>query len=551
MSTYTAEPGSRLAGRYRLVDQTSAGTGWTYWKATDETLARPVTVLTFAPDFPRAGEAVAAARAASRLNEPRFTQVFDVEETEEAAYVVTEWVAGESLLGMLSDGPLDSRRAVSLMAEAAQAFAVAHAAGLSHLRLSPSCLHWTRGSGVKITGLGIDVALTGPDAAAAEDGDSPELTDTRDLARLLYAALTGYWPGPAGGQDGTDGPFGAGPGLLPLAPLADGQACTPRQVSAAVPANIDALTCRALFQRSGRHGPALSTTRELADALADVAQPDPLPVVLPTLADSQRTMSGYEQNGSTNPYPQAGPPGRVRPARAGRPARARSAPARQRPPAKRSPAATAVIGAVIVLVLAAIGVGAWALSHQGNGGSGTAQPTTGASSSSAPSAAASHILKPVSANSFDVLGDDGGDEDGSAAKYALGSSPGQFWHTDYYDNYPQFGNLKKGTGLIIDMGEQVQLSQVVVQFGTSCCAHVQIEIGNDNSPVPSTLSSFTPVQSNDHVSGSTTFNVTSKTTGRYVLIWITYLPPLAGAAGEYQAQIYDIVVHGSAVSQSG
>jgi hypothetical protein len=45
--------------------------------------------------------------------------------------------------------------------------------------------------------------------------------------------------------------------------------------------------------------------------------------------------------------------------------------------------------------------------------------------------------------------------------------------------------------------------------------------------------------------------VTSKTTGRYVLIWITYLPPLAGAAGEYQAQIYDIVVHGSAVSQSG
>jgi hypothetical protein len=262
-------------------------------------------------------------------------------------------------------------------------------------------------------------------------------------------------------------------------------------------------------------------------------------------------MSGYEQNGSTNPYPQAGPPGRVRPARAGRPARARSAPARQRPPAKRSPAATAVIGAVIVLVLAAIGVGAWALSHQGNGGSGTAQPTTGASSSSAPSAAASHILKPVSANSFDVLGDDGGDEDGSAAKYALGSSPGQFWHTDYYDNYPQFGNLKKGTGLIIDMGEQVQLSQVVVQFGTSCCAHVQIEIGNDNSPVPSTLSSFTSVQSNDHVSGSTTFNVTSKTTGRYVLIWITYLPPLAGAAGEYQAQIYDIVVHGSAVSQSG
>jgi len=53
MSTYTSEPGTRLAGRYRLVDQAVAGAGWTYWKATDETLARSVTVLTFATGFPR------------------------------------------------------------------------------------------------------------------------------------------------------------------------------------------------------------------------------------------------------------------------------------------------------------------------------------------------------------------------------------------------------------------------------------------------------------------------------------------------------------------
>ena len=87
MSTYTSEPGTRLAGRYRLVDQVNAGAGWTYWKATDETLARFVTVLTFAAGFPRVAEAVAAARAASRLNDPRFPQVFDVEDAEEPPYV--------------------------------------------------------------------------------------------------------------------------------------------------------------------------------------------------------------------------------------------------------------------------------------------------------------------------------------------------------------------------------------------------------------------------------------------------------------------------------
>src|SRR5689334_3535126 len=210
MSTYTAEPGTRLAGRYRLVDQVSAGTGWTFWKATDETLARFVTVLTFATGFPRITETVTAARAVSRLGDPRFSQVFDVEDGEELAYVVLEWVAAESLLDMLSEGPLDPARASALMVEAARAIAVAHDIGLSHLRLDPACLHWTAGGGVKISGLGIDAALAGPDpqtlTAPGEGTDDPELIDTRDLARLLYAALTGYWPGQPGSAGPVPGP---------------------------------------------------------------------------------------------------------------------------------------------------------------------------------------------------------------------------------------------------------------------------------------------------------------------------------------------------------
>jgi serine/threonine protein kinase len=187
MSTYTSEPGTRLAGRYRLVDQTSAGTGWTYWKATDETLARSVTVLTFAPGFPRIRETATAARAASRLSDPRFAQVFDVEDGDELAYVVMEWVRGETLVDLLAEGPLDPRRAATLVGEAAQALAAAHRNGQAHLRLDPSCVHWTAGGGIKISGLSMDAALAGPElVGAAED---PELTDTRDLGRLLYAAL--------------------------------------------------------------------------------------------------------------------------------------------------------------------------------------------------------------------------------------------------------------------------------------------------------------------------------------------------------------------------
>src|SRR3984957_10963012 len=187
MSTYTSEPGTRLAGRYRLVDQVNEGAGWTYWKATDETLARSVTVLTFATGFPRVAEAITAARAASRLNDPRFPQVFDVEDADELPYVVMEWVVGESLLDMLAEGPLDPPRAAALVLEAAQAIPAAPGAGPRPPRAHPACLHWTPGGGVKIAGLGIDAALAGPALTGAgptppepPDPEDPDVGDPRD-----------------------------------------------------------------------------------------------------------------------------------------------------------------------------------------------------------------------------------------------------------------------------------------------------------------------------------------------------------------------------------
>ena len=386
MSTYTSEPGTRLAGRYRLVDQVSSGTGWTYWKATDETLARFVTVLTFATGFPRVTETVTAARAASRLGDPRFSQVFDVEDGEELAYVVLEWVAVESLLDMLSEGPLDPARASALMVEAARAIAVAHDIGLTHLRLDPACLHWTAGGGVKIAGLGIDAALAGPALTASEDGtDDPELTDTRDLARLLYAALTGYWPA-LPGADGRRPPRRRRrPGqLLPPAPENGSGLCTPRQVSAGVPAGVDDVTCRALFQRPNRHGPALSTAATFADALASAAPPMPLP--FSTQATPPRAAPpgyGYQPDGSTSPYPppEARPNPGARPGPRPRPGGGRKL------PGERSTAARAVIAIVIVLVLAAVGVAAWSISRSLRHSPAPAPSRTQSSSQSAAAAA--------------------------------------------------------------------------------------------------------------------------------------------------------------------
>ena len=80
---------------------------------------------------------------------------------------------------------------------------------------------------------------------------------------------------------------------------------------------------------------------------------------------------------------------------------------------------------------------------------------------------------------------------------------------------------------------------------------LRLTIGNDDTPTKAALSTFTELQSSVTAAGSTTFNVTKDATGRYVLIWITYLPPRAGDSSQYESLIYNVILHGSVVSQSG
>jgi hypothetical protein len=299
------------------------------------------------------------------------------------------------------------------------------------------------------------------------------------------------------------------------------------------------VTCRALFQRATRHGPALSTPAEFAEALASVAPPIPF-AAPPAAAPGSRTYGDRESapDWSTGSYPAAADtsPG------------SRSGDYR-RPSSPRSPFTRIIVSAVMVLVLLAVGVTVWsAVSHSGHH---TTIPTPPRQTPTSPAAAANVLLKPAGDNSFDALGNDGGNENASDAPFAIDASTSTAWHTDYYIGNPVFGGEKTGTGLILDMGKAVRLSEVSVQFGTSCCTHVDIEIGNDDTPDSTALATFTKLASSDAAANVTTFNVTKNTTGRYVLIWITDLPPKAGSANQYESLIYNVIVHGSAVSQSG
>src|SRR5580704_11686258 len=249
----------RLGGRFRLEERVSAAGRGSVWKATDELLGRPVTVHTLPRGVEVPAGMVEALRAAARVSDTRLATIYDTDFSIEDPYIVSEWTPGTHLEDLVLSGLPSPALAAAMVADAADALAVAHAAGRPHLCLGPRSLRWNNASGLKITGLGIDAALS---RTSAED---PGAADTAALARMLYALLTGFWAG----DEAT---------AIPPALRHGGRIYTPRQVRAGVPGVLDAITCRALqLSPPGAPRPALTpaalTPAGLAAALRSVVRP--------------------------------------------------------------------------------------------------------------------------------------------------------------------------------------------------------------------------------------------------------------------------------------
>jgi serine/threonine protein kinase len=508
MSTFTSDPGTRLGGRYRLEDRLAEAGGWSAWRAIDEILARPVSVITFAAGFPRLPQVVTAARAASRLTDTRLTQVFDVEDSWDHGYIVLEWPVGDTLADLLSEGSIEPHAAARIVAEAAAAISGAHAAGLAHLCLRPDAIRWTAGGGVKVTGLGIDAALSGVTA------DDPELADTRGLGQLLYAALTGLWPGP-------DSPE------LPEAPRPDGELARPAMVRAGVPAGLDEVAGRALALPGFDSQAAYQSPAELAAALTAAIPP----VQLPTVAmqrgrrEADRTPTSWPRVPSARrDYDGAS----ARPLRAG-------------PSSRRSPVRVVAVGALVLVAVAGASAAAVHLLNRT-----PSTPTTGKSHAvtSSPSAQPT-LITPVSASGFDALNpSDTGDENSNEAANVLDHNPAG-WSTQQYYNNPVFGGLKLGTGFILDLGKPYHVKSVTVTFGSVPGADVEIKLGDSGTRSSANLAAMTTAASASNVSGSYTFTTRSSAPDQYVVIWFTKLPPLTGASNKFMGQIFDVVVRGT------
>ncbi|MGH3452825.1 MAG: protein kinase family protein, partial [Nocardioidaceae bacterium] len=210
MEGQAIQPGSILAGRYRIDDLVGEAAGSTTWRAFDQILNRSVSIRAVASDDPRRAAFLEAARRSTAVSDPRFLPVLDAVPDEDGiAYVVREWSRGLPLSVILREGPLPSQRGATIVAEVAEALAYAHEAGMPHRAINPSTVLVKDNGAVRITGLGTEYALRAaapapsPDAADDPAADAAarhagEQVDVRALGRVLYACLVARWPGGRG-----------------------------------------------------------------------------------------------------------------------------------------------------------------------------------------------------------------------------------------------------------------------------------------------------------------------------------------------------------------
>jgi len=163
------DPGTKL-GPYEILEPLGAGGMGEVYLAEDTRLHRKVAVKVLPDEFARDPERLARfeqeARAAAALNHPHIAAVFDVGEEGGTHYIVQEYLDGQSLRDLLRDSPPKLERALAIGAEAAEALAVAHAAGIVHRDIKPDNVFVTAGGHTKVLDFGL-AKLVEPGAIAS------------------------------------------------------------------------------------------------------------------------------------------------------------------------------------------------------------------------------------------------------------------------------------------------------------------------------------------------------------------------------------------------
>ncbi|BDD73407.1 MULTISPECIES: protein kinase family protein [Streptomyces] len=497
--------GHKLARRYRLEECVTRLDGFSSWRAVDEKLRRAVGVHLLPADHARARSVLAAARSSALLGDPRFVQVLDAVEDNDLVYVVHEWLPDATeLTALLAAGPLEVYDAYQMVSQVASAMAAAHREGLAHLRLSPNAVLRTSTGQWRIRGLAVNAALRGISS------DTPQRTDTEAIGALLYATLTQRWPyeSDAHGLAGLPKDIG----LIP-----------PDQVRAGVHRGLSELAMRALANdgaTASRHESPCTTPEELVKAIGEMPRIRPPEPAYTAPPQYQRTP--YQQGGYSRPAPHPGV----------------TQPVPTPPPPLQSRTGKALKWGVSALLIAALGLGSWQLADAlmergGKADDPNQTQTVDGDNDKSPKEPVSRPISIAGAHDYDPFGSDGSEYPENVGK-AYDGDPGTYWQTSHYAS-ADFGRLKPGVGIVVDLGKVQQVGKVALTFGGDTSVELRSAGATDSEP-----QSFEGYQKIAGGNGTTVDLKPDKAVKtRYLLVWLTKLPV---TDGQFRGRVADIKV---------
>ncbi|MFI2708125.1 hypothetical protein ACH5WX_11315, partial [Nocardioides sp. CER28] len=191
-----------------------------------------------------------------------------------------------------------------------------------------------------------------------------------------------------------------------------------------------------------------------------------------------------------------------------------------------------LLGALLLLVIG--GIVAWQVRDGGDHAADTPTTSPRATPTSTPAA---RPISGTTANDFDPLGSPPA-ENSDLAPRAVDGDPSTSWRTSTYRQNLGPGGIKSGVGLIVDLKTAHHVSRVDLTFAQPGVG-VSIYVG---ASAPTSADDLGTPAARATAAERTQVPIDPAATGRFVTVWLTSLPQVAGG---FRAELSEVSVIGT------
>ena len=198
---------------YKILEKLGEGGMGVVYKAEDTNLKREVAIKFLPRQIASQKEEKerfkVEAQAAASLNHPNIATIYSIEEADDEAFIVMEFIDGRELKDKIAEGPVKINESIEIAKKITDGLKAAHSKGIVHRDIKSSNIMITSDGKVKVmdfglakvTGSGLmtkvgttmgTAAYMSPEQATGEKVDNR--TDIWSLGVILYELLTGELP---------------------------------------------------------------------------------------------------------------------------------------------------------------------------------------------------------------------------------------------------------------------------------------------------------------------------------------------------------------------